>query len=726
MGGRWNPYGFWFSCLLALILVSGIQECLSLNGEGLALMQFWTRIDFDPYGALANWHFDDGDPCLWSGVRCVNGEVQMLDLSGLSLEGTLAPELGKLSHLRSLVLYKNHFSGPIPKEIGKLTELEQLDLRDNNLNGAIPAEIGRMLSLKCLLLCDNKFEGSIPLEVWRLNLLSELQFDDNLTSAVAAGIGCVNRKFGHCIWQSDLKHSSKADSFIIPIKEAIMHYLHALPLSLFKFGKETLDGNGDSFCDNLSSLPEPHMVHIAQNLVNFARRRLLEQSSNLPAAPASGGSPSGQIISLPTTRSSGAFPAVPNVKRKPSSPPAPLPSPAEPPSPTSKPDVPSSQPPTRVVGKPKNQRPSSGGIAENTWKYLIISAGVGILLIVAAAIFCMCRSQAVKTIGPWKTGLSGQLQKAFTTGVPKLNRPELETACEDFSNIIDTYDGCTVYKGTLSSGVEIAVASTSIKSSKEWSKNSEMAYRKKIDTLSRVNHKNFVNLIGYCEEDEPFVRMMVFEYAPNGTLFEHLHIKEVEHLDWNARIRIIMGTAYCLQYMHHDLNPPVPHSNLNSTDIFLTDDYAAKIAEIRFWADAAAKSKSSGELEPLRSELPPLADPETNVYSFGILLLEIISGKLPFSEEQGHLVNWAAEYLNDKRSISYLIDPTLKSFKNNQLDVICEVIQGCIQPDPRQRPTMKGIISKLREMIAISPEQATPRLSPLWWAELEILSSEQT
>ena len=86
----------------------------------------------------------------------------------------------------------------------------------------------------------------------------------------------------------------------------------------------------------------------------------------------------------------------------------------------------------------------------------------------------------------------------------------------------------------------------------------------------------------------------------------------------------------------------------------------------------------------------------------------------------------AVDYLNDKRSISYMIDPSLKSFKNNELDVICEVIQECIQNDPRQRPTMKEITSKLREAITISPDQATPRLSPLWWAELEILSVEAT
>ena len=61
--------------------------------------------------------------------------------------------------------------------------------------------------------------------------------------------------------------------------------------------------------------------------------------------------------------------------------------------------------------------------------------------------------------------------------------------------------------------------------------------------------------------------------------FYVLPVKEVEHLDWNARMRIVMGAAYCLQYMHHDLNPPVAHPNLNSTSIFLTDDYAAKVAD---------------------------------------------------------------------------------------------------------------------------------------------------
>uniref|UniRef100_M0ZUA4 Receptor protein kinase n=1 Tax=Solanum tuberosum TaxID=4113 RepID=M0ZUA4_SOLTU len=531
MGGRWNTYGFKLSYLALLIILYHVHECSSLNSEGLR-----SKVDCDPYGILANWNLDHCDPCMWFGVQCLAGKVQMLDLHGNSLEGTLAPELGNLTHLRSMLI------------------------RNNNLEGKIPFEIGK------------------------LRLLSKLQFDEALTPA-AGGTCCLNRKFAHCICHGSLIPLKTVDSFIRPLKGTLVRYFTLFSRQL---GSGSLD-----------------------NQIGYS-------SDNLPT------------------------------------------------------------------------------------------------------VFLVYRSRAAKPIGPWKTGLSGQLQKAFVIGVPKLNRSELETACEDFSNIISSHDAYIIYKGTLSSGVEIVVASTTLTSLEDWSESSEIAFRKKIDTLSRVNHKNFVNLIGYCKEDEPFTRMMVFDYAPNGTLSVHLH--ETDPLEWSARMRAIMGTAYCLQYMH-DLNPPVPHSSLDSNAIFLTDDYAAKITEIGFWSELIAKSKDSrDDLE--NSELSALADLETNIYSFGILLLEIISGKSPYSEEQGSLLNWAEQYLKDKMNVSSLVDPTLKSFKNNELMAIYVVIEECLQENIRKRPTITEVIAKLREAIDISPDAAVPRLSPLWWAELELLSSE--
>ncbi|XP_022140198.1 protein MALE DISCOVERER 2-like [Momordica charantia] len=714
MGDGWIPIRFRFSSFIAFVVVFGIKLCFSLNDEGLALLAFRAQVTSDPRGALIDWNLEENDPCRWSGVHCVGGEVHRLDLSGLMLKGTLTPELGRLSHLRSLILYKNCFFGTIPREIEGLTHLELLDLRDNNFSGTIPAEIGRITNLKCLLLCDNEFEGSVPSELQNLSFLYELQFDDNLVFLWDAEVGCVYRKLGHCIWQRNPSYMKSSDSSASE-NNAFVRYPSSLPNSPLKLGKDSLRDHKENNNDNLPSSVPHDVEDSVQKLVDARRRKLLDESSNLAAAPVSSTLPnSDSVNSVTSARSSGTFPAVPKPKQE-TPPPAPVSS-----FPPPQPQNTSSQSDVLPIHQPQDN--SSG----NFWKYAIIIGGVSLLLILAAIILCMCRSRGVTTIGPWKTGLSGQLQKAFITGAPKLNRPELEVACEDFSNIIDTFDCSTIYKGTLSSGVEIAVASVSVTSSKDWSKSSEQTYRKKIDTLSRINHKNFVNLLGYCEEEEPFTRMMVFEYAPNGTLYEHLHVKEVEHLDWGARMRIIMGTAYCLQYMHHDLNPPVAHTNLTSSTIYLTDDYAAKIAEIIFLSNGVSKYKNAGDHDAEHSELPPLADPESNVYSFGVLLLEIISGKLPYSEDQGPLVNWAAEFLNDKWSISYMIDQSLKSFKNNELDVICEVIQDCIKPDPRMRPSMKDVTAKLREVIGLSPDQSVPRLSPLWWAELEILSVEAT
>ncbi|RRT70279.1 hypothetical protein B296_00034227 [Ensete ventricosum] len=93
---------------------------------------------------------------------------------------------------------------------------------------------------------------------------------------------------------------------------------------------------------------------------------------------------------------------------------------------------------------------------------------------------------------------------------------------------------------------------------------------------------------------------------------------------------------------------------------------------------------------------------------------------------ENSLKQQAAEYVNGNSGIDSLLDPALKSHEDEELRIICEVIQECVDPDLSKRPTMKEVASKLSEVISITPEAATPRLCPLWWAELEILSVEAT
>ncbi|OAY69058.1 putative LRR receptor-like serine/threonine-protein kinase, partial [Ananas comosus] len=541
------------------LLCHKIELCVSLNDEGRALLSFKEMIEDDPFGALLDWNKNDIDACSWFGVECSHDRrIVALNLKDLGLKGMLAPELGKLLHLRTLNLHNNSFYGVIPRELGDLQKLEVLDLGHNNLTGTIPSEIGNILSLEFLRDSNAEASPTVP---------------------------SVN-----------------------------------------------------TFSPSHSPLSEPPS----------------------PASPPET-SPHSQSNDPPVSSSRSRSPQQPpsDVNHRP-------------------------PPPPSNVFPPPPPLPPSDISATHQRKhavYWIVLASLGGALCLTGALsamYLLCRRKhRVGTVTPWATGLSGQLQKAFVTGVPSLRRAELEAACEDFSNVIGNLSDHKLYKGTLSSGTEIAVTSTLAESAAEWSQQSEAQFRKKISVLSTVNHKNFMNLLGYCEEDEPFTRMVVFEYASNGTLFEHLHIKEAEPLDWHARLRIAMGVIYCLEYMHQ-LNPPINLRNLNSSSIYLTEDCAAKVSDLGFWID---EKKEAGPDDDG-------SDEESAVYKFAILLLEMISGRLPFSEDDGLLVLWASSYLNGKRPLMTMVDPTLNSVPEEHISRLCEVVRSCIKPESEGRPTV--------------------------------------
>ncbi|CAO2145310.1 unnamed protein product [Urochloa humidicola] len=368
----------------------------------------------------------------------------------------------------------------------------------------------------------------------------------------------------------------------------------------------------------------------------------------------------------------------------------------------------------RVLQSPKPTDPEPERRTLPRWAICTLAISGALVFVAAAAVTtCLLFSRRKKdnTVMPWSTGLSGPLRKAFVAGVPSLGRAELQTACEDFINVIGSWSECTLYKGTLSSGVEIAVVSTSADSAKDWSDRSEEQFKNKISVLSRVNHKNLMNLLGYCTCEEPFTRMMVLEYAPCGSLFEHLHVREAEYLDWPTRLRIIMGVAYCLEHMSQ-LDPPVVPACLSSSSIYLTEDYAAKISDMELW-----KGDKDAELR----------DEESVVYRLGILVLEVISGRLPLSEDHGLLVLWASSYLDGKRPLNTMADPMLRSsVPDRDLAALCDVVRLCVHPDKERRPGMGEVARQLRGVTALSPEQTTPRDNPLWWAELEIASAVES
>lgn len=150
------------------------EQCASLNHEGAALLKFKAAIDADPYGALLDWNEESLSPCFWFGVECSDdGLVMGLSLANLGLKGVLSPEIGKLMHMKSLILHNNSFYGIIPREIGDLQDLKMLDLGYNNFSGPIPSELQNILSLEFLFLKGNSLSGCSPVGVHQLTRICE-------------------------------------------------------------------------------------------------------------------------------------------------------------------------------------------------------------------------------------------------------------------------------------------------------------------------------------------------------------------------------------------------------------------------------------------------------------------------------------------------------------------------------------------------------------------------
>ncbi|KAG4920206.1 hypothetical protein JHK82_049168 [Glycine max] len=556
-----------------------------------------------------------------------------------------------------------------------------LNLKDLCLEGNLIPELANLVHIKSMILRNNSFYGIIPEGIAHLNELEVLDLGYNNFS------GPLPRDLGNNISLTILllDNNDHLCGFSPEINELKM-------LSEYQVDENQLI-RAEKVPACRRSIKQQSR-HVGQNKNGV--QRLLQTRTH------EGGSPFNRVFPV----SPAPFPSAP--------PPAPATPPVvQKPAPV---DRNNSASPSALPG-PRSAPLYKSSSSKN--HVVVILAGVmggAVFLLISIIGLYLCKTNKVATVKPWATGLSGQLQNAFVTGVPKLKRSELEAACEDFSNVIGTSSIGTVYKGTLSSGVEIAVASVAATSSKDWSKTLEAQFRNKIDTLSKVNHKNFVNLLGHCEEDEPFTRMVVFEYAPNGTLFEHLHIKESEHLDWGTRLRIAMGMAYCLQHMHQ-LEPPLVLSNLNSSAVQLTDDYAAKISDLSFLNEIASAVIKS----PARKNTD--MTPASNIYSFGVILFEMVTGRLPYSvDNDGSLDDWASHYLQGDQPLKEMVDPTLASFQEEQLEQVDALIKSCVHPDQKQRPTMKEVCVRLREITKITPDAAVPKLSPLWWAELEIAS----
>ncbi|XP_057449962.1 probable LRR receptor-like serine/threonine-protein kinase At1g63430 [Lotus japonicus] len=655
--------------LLFLVWVSTLSLVASQiapSNEGLALTRFKEDIYEDPDHVLYNWNPLISDPCDWFGVSCTvaRDHVIKLNISGSSLKGFLAPELGQITYLQELILHGNNLIGIIPKELCVLKSLKVLDLGMNQLTGPIPPEIGNMTQLVNINLQSNGLTGTLPPELGNLRYLQELWLDRNkLQGPVPAG--------GSSNYDSN-KNGMNAS------EENITGFCNSSQLKVADFSYNFLVGSIPKCLENLESLSY--------------------QGNCLQSK---------DIKQRPSMQCAGASPA-------------------------------KSQPVVNPNHQPAENVPKHHGSSKPSWLLaieIVMGTMVGSLFLVAVlAAFQRCNKKSAIII-PWKKSASQKdhmtvyIDPEMLKDVRRYSRQDLEVACEDFSNIIGSSPDSVVYKGTMKGGPEIAVISLCIRE-EQWTGYLELYFQREVAELARLNHENTGKLLGYCRESTPFTRMLVFDYASNGTLHEHLHCYEEGcQFSWARRMNIAIGIARGLRYLHTEVEPPFTISELNSNAVYLTDEFSPKLIDFESWKTILERSeKNSGSISsqgavcvlPNSLEARHL-DIQGNVHAFGVLLLEVISGRPPYCKDKGYLVDWAKQYLEMPEVMSHLVDPELKNFKHDDLKVICEVVSLCINPDATARPSMRELCSMLESRIDTSVS-VDLKSSSLAWAELALLS----
>lgn len=240
-----------------------------------------------------------------------------------------------------------------------------------------------------------------------------------------------------------------------------------------------------------------------------------------------------------------------------------------------------------------------------------------------------------------------------------------------------------------------------------------------VSSISRLQHPNVVNLVGYCVEHKQ--RLLVFEYFGNGTLNDVLHSSDEINmkLSWNARIRIALGAARALEYLHEVCQPPIVHRNFKSVNLLLDDEltvHASDCGLAPLISSGSVRQLSGNILSSLGYGAPEFIQSgaytcQSDVYSFGVVMLELLTGRKSYDSSrprgEQHLVRWATNQLHDIASLSRMVDPSLNGrYPEKSLSGFADIISICIQSEPEFRPPMSEIVQKLIRMM---PREASKR-----------------
>ncbi|GLT40717.1 hypothetical protein SLA2020_148300 [Shorea laevis] len=586
--------------------------------------------------------------------QCSN--LSLLNLAFNGFTGVVPWELGQLMNLQELILSGNSLYGDIPSSILACKSLNKLDLSNNRFNGSIPNEICNMSRLQFLLLGQNSIKGEIPHEIGNCVKLLELQLGSNyLTGSVPPEIGHIHNL------QIALNLSSNHLHGLLPPELGKLDKLVSLDVS-----NNQLTGNIPPALKGMLSLIE----------INF--------SNNLLSGP------------IPTfvpfqKSSNSSFLGNKGLCGEPLS--------------------------SLCSGSKDSQQANYHRRVSYKTILTVIGSGLAVFVSVTIVVllFMMRESQekAAKSAGVEEDETKNQPTIiAGTVFVENLQQAiDLDAVVKSTlkdSNKINSGTFSTVYKVVMPSGLILSVKR--LKSMDKTIIHHQNKMIRELERLSKVCHDNLIQPIGYVIYDD--IALLLHQYLPNGTLAQLLHesTKQPEYNpDWPRRLSIAIGVAEGLAFLHH---VAIIHLDISSSNVLLDADFNPLVGEIeisklldpsRGTASISAVAGSFGYIAPEYAYTMQVTVPG-NVYSYGVVLLEILTTRLPVEEEFGEgvdLVKWVHGAPARAETPEQILDPRLSTVSfawRREMLAALKVALLCTDSTPAKRPKMKKVVEMLQEI----------------------------
>ncbi|KAI4310716.1 hypothetical protein MLD38_035670 [Melastoma candidum] len=645
--------------------------------------------------------------------------LNWVSLSNNRLSGEIPGWFGKLSNLAILKLSNNTFYGRIPPELGDSRSLIWLDLNTNYLNGSIPPELFKESGAIEVKINTNKryayikndgskachgagnlleFAGIRPEQLERISTRNPCNF-----TRVYNGLLEPTFKNNGSMIFLDISHNMLSGS--IPKEIGSMYYLYIL-----NFGYNNLSGMIPAEVGGLHNL---NILDLSNNALEGSIPPALSGCSMLNEINLSGNLLSGLI---PQMGQLGTFPASSFLNN------------------------------TGLCGIPLAKCESDNSLAGESLRqksnkkqaHIASSIAMGLLFTLlcifslvfialearkrrkkkktlnsARDIYIDGRSQSGTADTSWKLTSAhealGINLATFEKPLRKLTFADLLEATNGFHNdsLIGSGGFGDVYKAQLKDGSIVA-----IKKLIQVSGQGDREFMAEMETIGKIKHRNLVSLLGYCKVKEE--RLLVYEYMKYGSLEDAFHDRKNIRikLNWAARRKIAVGAARGLAFLHHNCIPHIIHRDMKSSNVLLDENLEARVSDFGMARLMSAMDThlSVSTLAGTPGYVPPeyyqsfRCSTKGDVYSYGVVLLELLTGKRPTDSADfgdNNLVGWVKQHA--KRRISDVFDPELmKEDPNLEIELLqhLKVACACLDDRPQKRPNMIQVLAMFKEIHA--------------------------